>query len=300
MVLKSPDKIRKGIILAGGNGSRLYPLTKAISKQLLPIHDKPMIYYPLTTLMLGGLRQILIITTPHDRHSFETLLGDGSQWGLQLAYAEQPDPGGLAQALLIAESFLDGAPSALILGDNLFFGAGLPELLGRVNARHDGATIFAHPVSDPERYGIIAFDAKNKPVALDEKPKNPRSTFAALGLYFYDRHAPRLAATLQPSERGELEITDLNRHYLNQGALTVERIGRGYTWIDAGTPKSLLDAHIFVSVIEQRQGFKIACPEEIAYHQGWIGIEQFKAHVEASKASDYGDYLSKLLTQMQG
>lgn len=286
---------RKGIILAGGSGTRLHPLTYVCSKQLLPVYDKPMIYYPLTTLMLAGIREILIITTPHEASAFQQLLGDGSQWGLAFSYAAQPSPGGLAQALLIAREFLDGAPCTLILGDNIFYGEGLIRLLQDTGARSEGASVFAYWVQDPERYGVVEFDEKNRPVALIEKPSNPPSNYAVTGLYFYDGQAADLAAELTPSDRGELEITDLNRLYLEMGQLHVERFGRGYAWLDAGTHDALLEAAEFVRVVEHRQGLKIACPEEIALSLGLIDEEQYTRLAEALTKTNYGEYLLRQL-----
>jgi glucose-1-phosphate thymidylyltransferase len=283
--------MRKGIVLAGGAGTRLHPMTQVISKQLLPIYDKPMIYYPLTTLMLAGARDILVISTPADLPLFQRLLGNGSQWGVSLSYAEQARPEGLAQAYLIAARFLDGEPSILVLGDNIFFGAGLPELLRAAAARRDGASVFAYQVTDPQRYGVVSFDAAGGATSIDEKPAWPKSNWAVTGLYFYDGQAPAIASGLKPSARGELEITDLNRVYLERGQLTVERMGRGYAWLDTGTPDSLLEAAEFVRTLEVRQGFRIASPEEIAFRSGWISAMQIEEIGQKLDKSAYGQYL---------
>ncbi|EKU82863.1 glucose-1-phosphate thymidylyltransferase RfbA [Massilia timonae] len=288
---------RKGIILAGGSGTRLHPATLAISKQLLPVFDKPMIYYPLSTLMLGGIRDILIISTPQDTPRFQQLLGDGARWGLNLSYAEQASPDGLAQAFLIGERFLGDAPSALVLGDNLFYGHNLHTLLDRANARTDCASVFAYHVQDPERYGVIEFDREGKAVSLEEKPAVPRSNYAVTGLYFYDENVARLARTLKPSARGELEITDLNRLYMEMGKLHVEIMGRGYAWLDTGTHESLLDASQFIATIEHRQGLKVACPEEIAYRKGWIDAAQLETLADPMKKNGYGQYLLRVLKE---
>jgi glucose-1-phosphate thymidylyltransferase len=284
----------KGIILAGGSGTRLYPMTLVTSKQLLPVYDKPMIYYPLTTLMLAGIREILIISTPHDLPLFQALLGDGAKWGLTLSYAEQPKPEGLAQAFIIGAKFIDGGPVALILGDNIFFGHGLPELMRNATARTKGATVFAYHVADPERYGVVAFDGAGKATSIEEKPLQPRSNFAVTGLYFYDRQVVDIAADIRPSARGELEITDLNRIYLERGELAVERMGRGFTWLDTGTPDSLLEAGEFVATLERRQGFRIACPEEVAFSQGYIDRDQFERLGLALGKSKYASYIVNL------
>jgi len=286
---------RKGIILAGGSGTRLYPLTKIVSKQLLPVYDKPMIYYPLTTLMLAGIREILVITTPHDRPLFAEQLGDGSQWGLRLEYAEQPEPEGLAQAYLIAADWLAGAPSCLVLGDNIFYGHGFTDSLKAATARETGATVFGYRVGDPERYGVAEFDSQGRVIGLEEKPDKPKSHYAVTGVYFYDGRAPEFAAQLEPSARGELEITDLNRRYLEAGELHLERLGRGIAWLDTGTHGSLMQAAQFIETIENRQGLKVACPEEIAYHAGWIDSGQVRRQAAALDKTGYGEYLARML-----
>ncbi len=288
---------RKGIILAGGSGTRLYPITQAISKQLLPVYDKPMIYYPLSVLMLAGIREVLVINTPHEQALFKALLGDGSQWGMRLEYAAQPSPDGLAQAFTIGRDFLAGAPSCLVLGDNIFHGPGLTAMLKRADAREQGATVFGYWVRDPERYGVAEFDADGKVVGLEEKPAQPRSHYAVTGLYFYDGRAPEFAAALQPSPRGELEITDLNKCYLAENSLHLERLGRGYAWLDTGTHQSLLEAANYIETIEARQGLRVACPEEIAYNQGWIAREQLFARAKPLIKNGYGQYLMALPEQ---
>lgn len=288
-------KPRKGIILAGGSGTRLHPATLSISKQLLPVFDKPMIYYPLSTLMLAGIRDILIISTPQDTPRFEQLLGDGQQWGLNLSYAIQPSPDGLAQAFLIAEEFLGGHPSALVLGDNIFYGHDFQLLLDNAMGRAEGASIFAYHVHDPERYGVAEFDQQGRVLSLEEKPAQPKSSYAVTGLYFYDHHVVELARQVKPSVRGELEITDLNRLYLEQGNLNVEIMGRGYAWLDTGTHESLLDASKFIATLEQRQGLKVSCPEEIAYRKGWISAGQLQQLAQPLLKNGYGQYLQRIV-----
>ena len=285
---------RKGIILAGGSGTRLYPITMAVSKQLLPVYDKPMIYYPLSVLMLAGIQEILIISTPHDIGRFEELLGDGSQWGLSLSYEVQPSPDGLAQAFLLGEAFLDGHPAALVLGDNIFFGHDLYQLLRDANHQEDGATVFSYHVQDPERYGVVEFDEDKKAVSIEEKPTQPKSNFAVTGLYFYDADVVKHAKTIQPSARGELEITDLNKIYLDNGTLRVQTMDRGYAWLDTGTHDSLRDAGTFVAMIQKRQGQQIACVEEIAYRMGYIDRDVLVRLAQPFLKSDYGQYLIKI------
>jgi len=286
---------RKGILLAGGSGTRLYPVTHVTSKQLLPVYDKPMVYYPLTTLMLAGIREILIISTPHDLPMYESLLGDGSKWGVSLSYKEQPSPDGLAQALIIGETFIGDNDTALILGDNIFYGHDIHSLLNSASEREQGATVFVYHVNDPERYGVAEFDANNQVRSLEEKPDNPQSNFAVTGLYFYDNQAVEFAKSLKPSPRGELEITDLNKKYLEHGQLYVERMDRGYAWLDTGTHDSLLEAGQFIATIENRQGLKVACPEEIAFRKKWISKSDLEKLAKPLAKNQYGQYLLKLL-----
>jgi glucose-1-phosphate thymidylyltransferase len=285
----------KGIILAGGSGTRLYPITQAISKQLLPIYDKPMIYYPLSTLMLAGIRDVLVINTPHEQPLFKQLLGNGEQWGMQIEYAVQPSPDGLAQAYLIGREFVAGQPSCLVLGDNIFYGHGFSEQLRRAAQHTEGATVFGYWVRDPQRYGVAEFDVEGRVIGLEEKPVKPKSNYAVTGLYFYDGRAPEFAAQLKPSARGELEITDLNRCYLDEGSLRLEKLGRGHAWLDTGTHESLLQAGNFIETIEQRQGLRVSCPEEIAYQNGWISADQLRALAMPLIKNGYGQYLLSLL-----
>ncbi len=286
---------RKGIILAGGSGTRLHPATLAISKQLLPVYDKPMVYYPLSTLMLAGMREVLVISTPQDTPRFEALLGDGSRWGMHISYCVQPSPDGLAQAFILGRSFVADAPSALVLGDNIFYGHDFAPLMARADMRSSGSTVFAYHVHDPERYGVVAFDAQQRAISIEEKPKHPQSNYAVTGLYFYDDQVCDIAARIKPSARGELEITEVNAQYLRQGQLNVEIMGRGYAWLDTGTHDSLMEAGQFIATLEKRQGLKVACPEEIAYRAGWINAHEMQALAEPLLKNTYGQYLMRVL-----
>ena len=289
--------MRKGIILAGGSGTRLWPVTQVVSKQLLPVYDKPMVYYPLSVLMLAGMRDVLVISTPQDTPRFQALLGDGSRWGMNLQYCVQPSPDGLAQAFILGRGFVGGAPSALVLGDNIFYGHDLATLLARANARTAGATVFAYHVTDPERYGVVEFDRDKRALSIEEKPKAPKSHYAVTGLYFYDQQVCDTAASIKPSARGELEITEINATYLRQGQLDVEIMGRGYAWLDTGTHDSLLEAGQFIATLEKRQGLKVACPEEIAYRAGWIGAEDLERQAQPMLKNGYGQYLMQVLRE---
>jgi len=288
---------RKGIILAGGSGTRLHPATLAMSKQLLPVYDKPMVYYPLSTLMLAGMRDVLVISTPQDTPRFQALLGDGSRWGMNLSYCVQPSPDGLAQAFILGRSFIGGAPSALVLGDNIFYGHDFLSLLRRAHTRDQGASVFAYHVNDPERYGVVEFDARRRAVSIEEKPRQPKSNYAVTGLYFYDAQVCDIAASIKPSARGELEITEVNARYLQQGQLEVEIMGRGYAWLDTGTHDSLLDASQFIATLEKRQGLKVACPEEIAYRAGWISAADLERQAQPMLKNGYGQYLMQVLAE---
>lgn len=290
-------KARKGIVLAGGSGTRLHPATLAMSKQLLPVYDKPMVYYPLSTLMLAGIRDVLVISTPQDTPRFESLLGDGSRWGMNISYCVQPSPDGLAQAFILGRDFVGGAPSALVLGDNIFYGHDLHSLLGAATARQEGATVFAYHVHDPERYGVVEFDSQKRALSIEEKPKAPKSSYAVTGLYFYDEQVCDIAASIRPSARGELEITEVNATYLRQNQLAVEIMGRGYAWLDTGTHDSLMEAGQFIATLEKRQGLKVACPEEVAFRNGWIDAQQLEALAQPLVKNGYGQYLLKVLAE---